>query len=141
MTSRDVGRVPPGARALVREDGTVVIPAALAGEVLRRLLRDVTAEISAAKGQPSTACRELLWGLHLAAKQAEKADGSTRGTPEAGSAKVEISTSEAAHRLGCSESYARRLARTGRLRGRKVGPVWLVAEAAIVAPERTGEAA
>ncbi|MFJ3088922.1 helix-turn-helix domain-containing protein [Streptomyces sp. NPDC086838] len=89
-----------------------------------------------APGVPS-----LLWALKAAAERAEAEGGSALGTSAVPPVSVEISTAEAARELGCSEGYVRRLARAGRLRGRKVGPVWLVAEAAIVAPERKDQAA
>ncbi|MFD3525060.1 helix-turn-helix domain-containing protein [Streptomyces sp. NPDC058653] len=138
MTRRDI---PPGAHGLVREDGSVVVPPALAGELLRRLLRDVTAEVNANGGVPSPACRELLWSLHTASVAEEKAASSDSGTPAGPVGSVEISTTEAAQVLGCSAEYARRLARAGRLPARRVGRQWLIREAAIVAPGRTETAA
>ncbi|MEV3847919.1 helix-turn-helix domain-containing protein [Streptomyces microflavus] len=123
------------ARRLLRADGAVVVPAALAGPVLRVLLRDVGARLQSDRGRVPTSVSDLLWALALAAERAEVEEGSICGTPAERPVSVEISTAEAARELGCSESYVRRLARAGRLRGRKVGAVWLVAEAAIVAPE------
>ncbi|MFE5852528.1 helix-turn-helix domain-containing protein [Streptomyces sp. NPDC056500] len=133
--------VPPGARHLVREDGSVVVPAELAGAVLRILLRDVGARFHVDAGKVPSSVSGLLWALNAAAEQAEARDGSGSGTPGGEPVSVEIGTADAARELGCSEGYVRRLARAGRLRGRKVGPVWLVAEAAIVASERTEESA
>lgn len=129
------------ARRLVREDGSVVIPPQLAGAVLRILLRDVGARCRTGDGKVSSSVSGLFWALNEAAEQAEARDGSTPGTPGTAPGSVELSTTEAARELGCSESYVRRLARAGRLRGRKVGPMWLVAQATIVAPERTENAA
>ncbi|MGW6584437.1 helix-turn-helix domain-containing protein [Streptomyces globisporus] len=123
------------ARRLLREDGSVVIPAVLADPVLRILLRDVSARVAVDGGKVAPGVSGLLWALKAAADQAEAEAGSAPGTPAVPPVSVEISTAEAARELGCSEGYVRRLARAGRLRGRKVGPVWLVAEAAIVAPE------
>lgn len=120
---------------LVREDGSVIVPPELAAGVLRVLLRDVGARLKADRGAVPLSTSSLLWALALAAERAEVAEGSVSGTPAERPVSVEISTAEAARELGCSEGYVRRLARAGRLRGRKVGPVWLVAEAAIVAPE------
>ncbi|MGW6462583.1 helix-turn-helix domain-containing protein [Streptomyces rubiginosohelvolus] len=128
----DVGEA---ARRLLREDGSVVVPPELADGVLRVLLRDVGARLKADRGAVPLSTSSLLWALALAAEQAEEGEGSACGTPAERPVSVEISTAEAARELGCSEGYVRRLARAGRLRGRKVGPVWLVAEAAIVAPE------
>ncbi|MFD3640682.1 helix-turn-helix domain-containing protein [Streptomyces griseus] len=128
----DVGEA---ARRLLREDGSVVVPPELADGVLRVLLRDVGARLKADQAAVPLSTSSLLWALALAAEQAEAEEGSAPGTPAERPVSVEISTAEAARELGCSEGYVRRLARAGRLRGRKVGPVWLVAEAAIVAPE------
>ncbi|MEV7427006.1 helix-turn-helix domain-containing protein [Streptomyces sp. NPDC091212] len=122
-------------RALVRADGSVVVPPALAAGVLRVLLRDLGARVAVDGGELAPGVHRLLWSLHVASSAVEdEPDGSGDGTPSEGPASVEISTADAARVLGCSEGYVRRLARAGRLRGRKVGPVWLVAEAAIVAP-------
>ncbi|WP_329220281.1 helix-turn-helix domain-containing protein [Streptomyces microflavus] len=123
------------ARRLLREDGSVLIPAALAGPVLRVLLRDLGARFHVDNGRVSPSVVGLLWALAEAADRVEVEEGSGPGTPAERPVSVEISTAAAARELGCSESYVRRLARAGRLRGRKVGSVWLVAEAAIVAPE------
>ncbi|MYX15440.1 excisionase family DNA-binding protein [Streptomyces sp. SID8374] len=134
----DVGEA---ARRLLRPDGSVRIPASLAGSVLRVLLRDAGARLKADQGTVPLPVTSLFWALALAAERAEAEEGSAPGTSADRPVSVEISTAEAARELGCSEGYVRRLARAGRLRGRKVGPVWLVAEAAIVAPERTETAA
>ena len=69
MTSRDL---PPGAAGLVRADGAVVVPPALAGEVLRRLMRDLTAEVRANGGRLSPQVYGLLWALRAAQDDAEK---------------------------------------------------------------------
>ena len=52
--------LPEGARRLVRGNGSVVVPASLAGEVLRIVLRDVSARIRADGGELSAGVRELL---------------------------------------------------------------------------------
>ncbi|ARI56648.1 hypothetical protein A6E92_22190 [Streptomyces sp. S8] len=133
--------VEAAARRLLRPDGSVVIPAALAGPVLRVLLRDVGARLQSDQAAVPLPVTSLFWALALAAERAEAEEGSAPGTPAERPVSVEISTADAARELGCSEGYVRRLARAGRLQGRKVGPVWLVAEAAIVAPERKDQAA
>ncbi|MET8377445.1 helix-turn-helix domain-containing protein [Streptomyces microflavus] len=129
------------ARRLLRPDGSVVVPPQLAAGVLRVLLRDVGARLKADQGAVPLPVSSLFWALALAAERVEAEEGSGAGTPADRPVSVEISTAAAARELGCSESYVRRLARAGRLQGRKVGPVWLVAEAAIVAPERKDQAA
>ncbi|MFE7229881.1 helix-turn-helix domain-containing protein [Streptomyces sp. NPDC057596] len=127
--------LPPGAAHLVRADGSVVVPPSLASEVLRIILRDVGVRVRADGGELSTAVRGLLWALHAGAQAAEDAAGSAAGTPVAGAASVEVSTAEAARRMGCSESYARRLARSGQVPARKTAGVWLITRAADAAED------
>ena len=129
--------LPEGARRLIREDGSVVVPPGLAGEVLRIVLRDVSVRVRADGGELSQGVRELLWGLHAAASEAERAaDGSVGGTLEGATGTVEIGIPDAARRLGCSREYARRLARGGRIPARRVGRTWLVDAVALAAGER-----
>lgn len=128
--------LPEGARCLVREDGSVVVPASLAGEVLRIVLRDLAVRVRADGGELSAGVRELLWGLHASAAEAEQQAGSVDGTLEGPPVSVEVGISDAAARLGCSPEYARRLARRGRLSARRVGRTWLVDAAALAAGER-----
>ncbi|MCT9078776.1 helix-turn-helix domain-containing protein [Streptomyces fulvoviolaceus] len=59
------------------------------------------------------------------------------GTPVAGAASVEISATETARLMGCSESYVRRLARLGLLPARRVAGVWLITRAAGAADEES----
>lgn len=127
--------LPLGARRLLRGDGSVVVPASVAADVLRRLSRDLTAEIQADGGRPSAAVYNLLWALYEAASSEDEKgtqiagtpDGSASGTPSLGGVSVEIGASELAERMGCSPEYARRLARSGRVPARRVGRTWLIA--------------
>ncbi|MFI8106286.1 helix-turn-helix domain-containing protein [Streptomyces sp. NPDC086023] len=112
-------------RSLVRPDGSVLVPAAVAGEVLRALVRDLTARVRADGGEVSPTVRRLLYALHAADEQHQRA-GSVPGTPPGAPATVEVTAQQAAALLECSPEYARRLARSGRLRARRAGPVWLV---------------
>jgi hypothetical protein len=63
--------------------------------------------------------------------------GSVLGTPVAAGASVEVSTAEAARRMGCSESYVRRLARLGLVPARRVAGVWLITTAAEAADDES----
>lgn len=116
---------------LLRPDGSVVIPATIAADVLRRLLRDLSGEVRANGGSVSPTVYRILWALHTAAEEGagQESDpvGSVTGTPAAPGASVEISASELAERIGCSAEYARRLARAGRVPARRVGRTWLIA--------------
>ncbi|MEV7125880.1 helix-turn-helix domain-containing protein [Streptomyces sp. NPDC093260] len=142
MGRRDL---PPGAVRLLRADGSVLVPPSIAAEVLRIILRDLGARLSVDGGKLSPTVHSVLWALDAAAS-AEDAKGSglvrtpggsVPGTPVAPAVSVEISTAEAARRMGCSESYLRRLARRGRVPARKVGAVWLIERAAGAADDET----
>jgi excisionase family DNA binding protein len=126
--------LPPGAARLVREDGSVIVPPQLAGEVLRILLRDLGARVRADGGELSTGVRDLLWTLHYAAQAEDERGvrsthipgGFADETSVTGGANVEISAREWAEQIGCSEQYARRMARSGRVSARRVGRQWLI---------------
>ncbi|MEV5611497.1 helix-turn-helix domain-containing protein [Streptomyces sp. NPDC052225] len=119
------------------------MPPALAGEVLRRLLRDLSAEVRANGGRLTPQIYRLLWALRSAQDEGEKGSGLVRtpggsvaGTPFEGAAIVETAA-ETARRMGCSESYVRRLARSGQLPARKVGTTWLITAAAGAVDDET----
>lgn len=128
--------VPPEVAGLLRPDGSVIVPASVAGEVLRALVRDLTARVRADGGEVSPGVRRLLWALHDAAQRHDEAASPSAVTPGAacgsgsespGSGTVEVTTAEAAERLECSASWVRQLVRRGLLTGRRVGArVWLV---------------
>jgi excisionase family DNA binding protein len=61
----------------------------------------------------------------------EQRPGSTGGTSDDESANVEITARQAASHLACSPGFVRRLARSGRLKGHKAGPVWLIDKASL----------
>jgi excisionase family DNA binding protein len=115
---------------LVRADGSVIVPAAVAGEVLRALVRDLTARVRADGGEVAPDVRRLFYALHAAAQHAEhRATAATRierssdsGTaPPAPATVTEVSVDEAAALLGCSPEYVRRLTRRGTLAARRIG--------------------
>lgn len=130
--------LPPGALRLLRPDGSVVVPAELAGRVLRILLRDASARVQTDGGKLSTAVHSLLWTLHYAAEAHDEKGSSLVRTPGMSAsgpavgdaATLEESTAEAARRLGCTERHARRLARSGQVPARRVAGVWLIKRAA-----------
>ncbi|MFH9641232.1 helix-turn-helix domain-containing protein [Streptomyces globisporus] len=113
----------------------------MAGEVLRALIRDLTARVRTDGGEVSPTVRRVLYALHEAAQNtAAHAPSSAHGTPDTPPATVELTTHEAAQLLGCSTEYARRLARTGRVLARRAGPAWLINNASLDA-YRKGTAA
>jgi excisionase family DNA binding protein len=129
------GGVPQGVGSLLREDGAVVVPASVAGEVLRALVRDLTARVRADGGEVSPDARRVLWALHEAAQRAVEprragpvvVESSRVRTVPAGYVTVAV----AARRLECSPRWIQRLARSGRVEAVRAGPVWLVSETAL----------
>ena len=130
--------VPSGARHLVRPDGTVLVPASVAGEVLRALMRDLTTRVRTDGGEISPAVRTLLYALHTADEKHHQPHSSDLGTPVTRPATVELTAQQVAGLLECSPEYVRRLARSGRLRARRAGLVWLIDLASLEA-YRTGD--
>ncbi|MFP8882617.1 helix-turn-helix domain-containing protein [Streptomyces mangrovi] len=128
MTSPD-----PGIGRLLRPDGSVTVPAAVAGDVLRALVRDLTARVRADGGEVSPGVRALLYALHTAAQHADRPAASATGTTPAPTATVtEIPVGEAAALLGCTPEYVRRLARDGIIPARRIGArTWAIDRAAL----------
>jgi excisionase family DNA binding protein len=126
---------------LVRPDGSVVIPSAVAGDVLRALVRDLTARVRADGGEIGPGVRRLLYALHTAAQHAEHrattATGIERSSdsgtaPPAPATVTEVSVNEAAALLGCSPEYVRRLVRTGAFTARRIGArIWAIDRATL----------
>ncbi|MBT2397230.1 helix-turn-helix domain-containing protein [Streptomyces sp. ISL-100] len=127
----------------MREDGAVVIPAAVASEVLRALVRDLDAQVRANGGHPSPTVRRILFALHDAAQQAEASraapsfdsatapfDSSATGSEPTDGATVSVT--EAAQVMGCSPRHIRGLIRSGRLPATRIGArTWAVGRAAL----------
>jgi excisionase family DNA binding protein len=126
---------------LIQPDGSVVIPAPLAGEVLRAVVRDLRERVRSDGGEVSPAVRGVLRALHTASVQPPCAsDGSGGGTSsDQGVSVQEVTAATAAELLGCSPRYVRRLAESGRVAARRAGPVWLIDRASLDA-FRTGGA-
>ncbi|MFE4409077.1 helix-turn-helix domain-containing protein [Streptomyces sp. NPDC056821] len=118
---------------LVRPDGSVVIPPAVAGDVLRALVRDLTARVRADGGEVTPGIRRLLYALHMAAQRAEQQADEDRAAPrvehqsDSGTAPTAsatvgtVSVAEAAAALECRPEYVRRLARRGDLAAHRLG--------------------
>lgn len=120
----------PGAARLLAPDGSVIVPADIAPEVLRALVRDLATRVRADGGEISPGARRILFALHEAAQRPPQ-PGSANGTPAVWPATVEVTANEAADLLGCSTEYVRRLARTGRVLARRAGPAWLINRTAL----------
>lgn len=116
---------PPELAALLQPDGSVVIPAGTAGEVLRCLVRDLTAQAREHGGQASPAARLLLSALFEAAQQDEarpSTDSSAIGTVPAGC----VTVKQAAQHLECSPRWVRHLAGRGVIKAERAGRAWLI---------------
>jgi excisionase family DNA binding protein len=107
---------------LTLDDGSVIIPPAVASDVLRALVRDLTARVRADGGEVAPDVRRLLYALHAAAHRADIERSSDNGTAPSPPATVtEVSVDEAAALLECTPEYVRRLARRGTLAARRIG--------------------
>lgn len=136
-----IRRFRPVERPLELDDGSVVVPAALAGDVLRTLMVGLTARVRADGGELGPDVRRLLYALHDAEQRAAEpfeSDtapiDSASGTVLAGADTVgsAVSVQEAAALLGCSTGYVRRLARTGTLAARRIGArAWAIDRATL----------
>ncbi|MFE0727062.1 helix-turn-helix domain-containing protein [Streptomyces antibioticus] len=121
---------------LIRPDGSVLIPAAVAREVLRALTRDLTARVRTDGGEVTPEVRRLLYALHVAAQSADIEHSSDIGTAPSPADTVatftEVSVGEAAALLGCTTGYVRRLARAGAFTARRIGArTWAIDRAAL----------
>ncbi|MGI5512751.1 helix-turn-helix domain-containing protein [Streptomyces sp. CA-106131] len=123
-----------GLGGLVRPDGSVIVPAAVAGDVLRALVRDLTARVRVDGGKVAPGVRRLLYALHTASQAAE-ADPEHRFEHETAPSRPGIvatsegewlSAEDAAQVLGCSVQYARRLAASDAFTARRIGRTWLI---------------
>ncbi|MFE7387234.1 helix-turn-helix domain-containing protein [Streptomyces sp. NPDC057582] len=136
------------------DDGSVVIPAAVAGDVLRALVRDMTARVRADGGEVPAGVRRLLYALHTAAQRTEQQTEERRASlaieqssdigtaPQSPATVAYVSVGEAAALLGCSAGYVRRLARAGIVRARRIGArAWAVDRAALDQYRHGGNAA
>ncbi|MFJ7590824.1 helix-turn-helix domain-containing protein [Streptomyces sp. NPDC097617] len=126
-------REPEQSLDLTLDDGSVVIPPAVAGDVLRALVRDITVRIRADGGEVGPGVRRLLYALHEAAQRAELEHSSDIGTALPPPATVvEVSVDEAAALLECTPEYVRRLARRGTLTARRLGArAWAIDRTAL----------
>ncbi|MEV5182873.1 helix-turn-helix domain-containing protein [Streptomyces werraensis] len=123
---------------LLQPDGSLVIPAPFARDVLRAVVRDLTERVRSDGGEVSPAVRRVLHALQAAAQRPGGEVGSAAGTvPDQGASVQEVTAAAAAGLLGCSPRYVRRLASSGRVAARRAGPVWLIDRASLDA-FRTG---
>ncbi|MEU9641513.1 helix-turn-helix domain-containing protein [Streptomyces sp. NPDC048188] len=107
----------------------LAVPRSLAGQLERILAAGLTVAYRADGGQPTPEAARILRELHAAARGlrsfAPETPPAPRTTVDTGSEEM-LGMRKAAAVLGCTPQYARRLARTGRLRAHRVGGIWAV---------------
>lgn len=122
--ARDRSRpVPAELAPYLRPDGSAVVPAEIAADLMRIVVLGLSARVKADGGHVSPQARTILFALHQAAQRHEEAVTAPPAGPQpAGS----LSVAEAAEVMGCSTRWVRQLLKLGRLPGRRSGGVWLV---------------
>ncbi|WP_353963216.1 helix-turn-helix domain-containing protein [Streptomyces sp. NBC_00338] len=126
-------RARPG-NSMLRPDGSVIVPPALASEVVRILSGHLDARVRTDGGELSTEARRLLVALQAGAEHAttEPARPAATGSPPADPGTVEVTVTEAAALMECSPRWIRSLIEAGRLPARRAGErLWLVDRAAL----------
>ena len=120
---------------LIRPDGTVVVPGAVAEPILRLIVRGLSQSSSGNGGgaRLSTDTIGVLSALNAAAAREEERSSSAAGTEIAESGiignrsdAVRVTALEAASLLGCTDRAIRKACTEGRLRAVKLGNTWLI---------------
>lgn len=111
---------------LLRPDGSVIIPASVAGDVLRYLVLGLAARVRADGGEVSTSARRVFYALHDAAQRHDEQPGFVNETSTPTPGTVEETASQVASVMGCSVQYVRRLCAAGVLPARRVGRQWMI---------------
>lgn len=126
-------RARPGS-SMLRPDGSVIVPPALASEVVRILSGHLDARVRTDGGELSTEARRLLVALQVGAYHAtaEPVRPAATGSASADLGTVEVTVTEAAALMECSPRWIRSLIEAGRLPARRAGErLWLVDRAAL----------
>ncbi|WIX99328.1 helix-turn-helix domain-containing protein [Amycolatopsis mongoliensis] len=110
------------AEVLVGPDGSVTVPADVAGEVLKLLVFAVHERSRTSGATPTSRALRLLDALNVG-RQRHDAGGAPPDEPPAAPGR---SVSEVAEEMGCSRQYVRRLLAAGRLPGRRTRGGWIV---------------
>jgi excisionase family DNA binding protein len=130
---------------LLQPDGSVVVPAAIAEDVLRMIVLALDTRSRADGGSLGPMARRVLWALHRAAQRHDAQQAQLTGDVASDVprlATVEVTVAEAAELLGCTPQWVRYLLSTGRITGRKVSPrLWLVDRASLDAYRYGGHSA
>lgn len=125
--ARDRSRRPSSELAgLLQPDGSVIVPPAIAREVLRTLVFAITERVRSTGGQPSAATRRLLAALDVAAERHKQQPEAAEHQEQHSPASEVCTVREAADRMGCSPQWIRHLLTQGRLSGRRAPGGWIV---------------
>ncbi|MFE6742325.1 excisionase family DNA-binding protein [Streptomyces tubercidicus] len=123
---------------LMRADGSVIVPPGVASDVLRALVRDLTARVRTDGGELSPKVRQVFYALHTAAQRADTFDSvtapfePTTGSGSAPGPSDTVCVAEAAALMGCTPRHVRALIAAGRLPAERVGArVWAIDAAAL----------
>ncbi|WP_103342607.1 helix-turn-helix domain-containing protein [Amycolatopsis sp. CA-126428] len=116
----------PDPAELVAPDGSVTVPADIAGEVLKLMSIAVTERTRVTGAMPTSRAIRFLKALDLGRQRHADGGAPPDTPPSAPAAAVGRSVSEVAEAMGCSNRYVRRLLTTGRLPGRKTHGGWIV---------------
>ena len=120
-------------------DALVGTPLELCPQIRRLVVEALGARERANGGAPrSRSLTAWLLAMEIGSQRhlealvrSDPADSSASGSGSAGPAMVPMSSNDAAKLLGVSREWACRLARTGVLRGSKVGGQWVVDQVAL----------
>ena len=118
---------------LLQPDGSLIVPAPVAGEVLYHLERSLLRSIREDRVQMTPGARAVLEGLRQAAEhRAAGPPGFATETEARAPGIVEITADDAAVLTGCSPQYIRRLCLAGEIPARRAGrPMWLIDRAGL----------
>ncbi|MGW5743835.1 hypothetical protein [Amycolatopsis sp. NPDC003861] len=112
----------PDVAALVAPDGSVTVPADLAGEVLKFMVFAFTEHTRTTGAMPTSRAVRFLRALDVG-RQRHENGGTPPDSPPAAPGR---SVREVADEMGCTPQRVRQLLAAGRLPGRKTRGGWIV---------------
>jgi excisionase family DNA binding protein len=117
---------------LRRPDGSVLVPAEIAGGLLRLAVLGLRELVRRDGGAVAPELHRLLYALHEAAEAAEAPEVEPATTCACGSSRAGyVIVAEASGLLDCSPSWVRFLARRGVLQATRAGRDWLIDRASL----------
>jgi excisionase family DNA binding protein len=117
---------------LRRPDGSVLVPAEVAGSLLQVAVLGLRELVRRDGGAVAPELQRLLYALHDAAEAADAPEVEPAASVASGSASGSYATvAQAAFSLGCSQGWVRSLARRGLLLASRAGRAWLIDRASL----------